>query len=307
MTVTITKPGIYDLDVDEYHADTAAPGGSLSSTWARKLMEPAGPARFIHERRNPQPHKKVFDYGHAAHGLVLGSGAPLVEIPAKVLAKNGAISTDEAKAFVDDVRATGGIPLKAHELTEIRAMADALQSNPDAVAALNPDGMHETSAFRTDDTTGMWLRGRFDSITPGSHVADYKTTVDADPGKFARRTAHELGYHQQAAWYLDLAAVLGLVDPDAPFRFVLQEKTAPYLASVVELDPEYLFIGRNRNRAAIDLYARCKSTDTWPGFTGTATVGPPKWLGDAEDQQLADDIADELAAYAHSLKTGTPS
>ena len=305
--ITVDKPGIYDIDVDEYHADTAVPDGSLSSTWARKLMEPAGPARFIHERRNPQPPKKVFDFGHVAHSYVLGGPGPVV-YPEEVLSKSGTTGTDAARDFAAKARDKGLIPMKQVDVDIVTAMAEQILRNPDAMEALNPEGaMHEVSAYRIDEQTGMWLRCRFDSITPGVMVADYKTVVDADPGKFARRTAHELGYHQQDAWYSDTAVVLDLVPADAPFKFVLQEKTAPYLVSVVQLSDLYRSFGRDLNRSAIDLYARCKAADMWPGFTGTHVVEPPKFLGDEAATRLVDDIADELATYANSLKAGNLS
>lgn len=306
MTLTVTKPGVYELPADEYHADVAVKGGSLSSTWARKLMEPAGPARFIHERRNPQPRKAVFEFGNVAHSVVLGGPEPAV-YPDEVLAKNGAVSTKEAKEFGDAARAKGLIPMKQAEMDVVMAMAEAIRANPDAMEALNPEGaMHEVSAYRIDPATGMWVRARFDSLTPGAGIADYKTVAEgnADPSHFARKTAHELGYHQQDAWYLDMAVALDLIPQNGWFKFVLQEKKAPYLVSVVQLSDLYRSFGRDLNRAAIELYAECRRTNTWPGFTGTTIVDPPKWLGDEADARLAADIDAELTAYANSLKAG---
>lgn len=301
----ITQPGVYfDLDAEVYHSDPT-PNGSLSSSWARKLMEPAGPAKFIHERRNGQPFKKAFEFGHAAHALVLGVGAPIARIPAEYLSSSGTTGTTKAREFMAEARTAGAIPLKDYEADVVEAMAAQLGNHSEAMALLTADNSRrEASAFHVDPETGMWLRCRFDSISPAG-IVDYKTTVDADPGLFARRTAHELGYHQQAAWYLDAAQALDLTD--GPFRFVLQEKKAPYLVSVVELDAMYLSIGRSRNRAAIDLYAKCLATDTWPGFTGVSVAEPPMWLADSEPSTLPDDLAAQLAAYADQLAKETAS
>lgn len=296
----ITAPGLYLMDADTYFGDPV-PTGSLSSTWARKLMEPAGPAKFAYERRNPQPPKKVFDVGHAAHTIVLGTGAPIARIPEEALAVNGAASTKAAKEFIAEARADGRTPLKPDEYDQVVAMAEAIKNHPAAMRVLAADGTHtEVSGFRQDPDTGMWLRCRFDAINPAG-IGDLKTCIDADPAKFARRTAVDLGYYQQADWYLSMAHDLGLTD--GPFRFVLVEKTPPHLVSVVELSDLYLAIGRTRNRAAIDLYARCRETDHWPGYTGVTVVDPPAWLTSDEGDRLADDIAAELAAYADSLAT----
>ena len=294
----ITAPGLYLMDADTYFGDPV-PDGSLSSTWARKLMEPAGPAKFHHERLNPQPLKKVFDLGHAAHTVVLGSGAPIARIPEDKLAVNGAASTTAAKEFIAEARAAGATPLKPAEYDQIMAMAEAIKNHPDAMRILAADGTQtEVSAFRQDPETGMWLRCRYDAINPAG-IGDLKTCIDADPAKFARKTAAELGYFMQDAWYLDTARALDLTD--GPLRFVLVEKTPPHLVSVVELTTEYVHLGRTRNRAAIDLYARCRAADHWPGYTGVTVVDPPMWLLNEADDQLADDIAAELAAYADSL------
>ena len=71
---SITRPGVYDnIPEAVYHRDPV-PGGSLSSSGARKLLAPSCPALFRHEQTHPQPHKKTFDLGSAAHELVLGEG-----------------------------------------------------------------------------------------------------------------------------------------------------------------------------------------------------------------------------------------
>lgn len=303
MTITITKPGRYDdLPADAYHADPT-PKGSLSATWAKLIVQPGGPARWKHEREHPPAPRKVFDFGHAAHAAVLGVGEPVAEIPADMLASNGAVSTKEAKAFVAECREQGIVPLKPAEYQQVSEMAAAIESHPDAMAAL--EGEHEVSAFTEDDATGIWLRSRFDSISAAG-VTDYKTVVDADPKKFGRRTAADLGYHQQAAFYLHVATKLGLIDQHR-FRFILQEKTAPYLVSVVELSQDYIGLGDDLNRRAIDLFAECLATNTWPAFPGVTTVDPPMWLAGDVATQLSEDIESELLAYAARISERTPA
>ena len=76
----IEAPGIYEMPEDDYFADPVL-AGSLSCTWAKQLAQPGGPAKWKWEREHPQPSKKHFDLGHAAHALVLGVGAPIDEIP----------------------------------------------------------------------------------------------------------------------------------------------------------------------------------------------------------------------------------
>ncbi|MEL6985998.1 MAG: PD-(D/E)XK nuclease-like domain-containing protein, partial [Actinomycetota bacterium] len=93
---------------------------------------------------------------------------------------------------------------------------------------------------------------------------DYKTCDIADPEVFAR-AADNYGYPTQADHYLDgVRALTGAIDP--AFVFIAQEKTAPYLVSVFELDHVAMQIGAIRNRWARDIYAECTATGHWPAY-----------------------------------------
>jgi hypothetical protein len=280
----ITEPGIYDLTNEQYHADPV-PGGSLSSTGARKLLAPSCPALFRHEQLNGQRHRKVFDLGTAAHGLVLGTGPELVRIDADEW------RTSAVKAKVREVRESGGIPLKPAEYQQVQHMAAALRQHPIASALFATGaGEPEQSLFWADHATGVWRRARLDWLpTPGCGrmvIADYKTTVSAEPEAIAK-SVHTYGYHQQAAWYLDAVRAVGVADDSAAFVFVFQEKTAPYLVTVVQLDHVTMRLGRQRNRKAISLYQQCAAADHWPGYSDQVEiVSLPQWAQDRQMQEM---------------------
>jgi hypothetical protein len=108
-------------------------------------------------------------------------------------------------------------------------------------------------------------------------ILDYKTARSADPATFGRTVA-EYGFHQQQAWYLDAARANGLVGDDAVFLFVVQEKTPPFLVSVIELDAVAARIGRERNARARAVYAECTQTGSWPGYAADVAVASlPRW------------------------------
>lgn len=273
--LVITEPGIYDgIPEDVYHGDPV-PAGSLSSSGARKLLTTC-PAIFDYERRNGAAPRRVFDFGHAAHELVLGVGAGIAVIDA------GDYRTNAAKEARDTARAAGKTPLLAAEYATVEAMAAALRSHPLASALLRRGrGLPEQSMFWQDEQTGVWRRARADwlpaaRVSGRTIVTDYKTAATADPREFGRAAASH-GYHQQAAWYSDgLMALRG--DPAVAFVFIVQEKTAPYVVTVVELDADAIATGRALNRKAIDLYARCESTGRWPGYTDdVALISLPRW------------------------------
>lgn len=257
----ITKPGIYQMTNEEYHADPV-PGGSLSSTGARRLLAPSCPARFRYEQDHPQPYKAAFDFGTAAHRLVLGDGPELVAVEADDW------RTKAAREERDEVCAAGGVALLAAEYDQVQEMADQLRRHPVASALFAPGtGRPEQSLFWVDEPSGVWRRARLDWLPDprGGRliVPDYKTTRDASPEALAK-AVDAYGYHQQASWYLDGVRALGL-DERPAFLLVFQEKTAPYLVTVVELDALTLRIGAAKNRRAIETYARCVESGHWPG------------------------------------------
>lgn len=278
MTATVpqivTEPGVYDLTDEAYHADPV-PGGSLSSTGARKLLPPNCPARFRWEQDHPTRYKKTFDLGHAAHRLVLGAGPDLVRIDAEEWRSNA------VKEQVAAVRGAGGVPLKPSEYEQVHGMADAIRRHPVAAALFDPaHGQPEQSLFWVDDESGVWCRARLDwQPSPRNGrliVPDLKTTVSADPDHI-QKAVHGYSYHQQAAFYVDGVKALGLAD-DPAFVFVFVEKAPPYLITVVQLDPVAEQIGRERNRRAIDVFRRCTETGHWPGYTDDiALIGLPSY------------------------------
>jgi hypothetical protein len=264
----------YGMPDAEYHSDPV-PGGSLSVSGAKKLLSPYCPAIFKHERDNGRPEKRAFDFGHAAHAEVLGTGMQLAIIDAPDY------KTKAAQEAKKEAYAVGMVPLLVAEHEEVKAMAVALREHPVAAALLDPDrGQPEVSMFWKDARSGINRRLRLDWLpnTDGGRliIPDYKTAPSANPDKFAKSAA-DFGYHMQADWYPEGVRALGIAE-DIAFVFIVQAKVAPHLVTVIELDSNALRIGRNLNHQAIDTYAECVSTDTWPGYSDdVALVSLPYW------------------------------
>jgi hypothetical protein len=280
MNPVITKPGIYsDLAEDIYHADPV-PGGSLSASGAKALLD--CPAKFRYQQEHPV-FKNTFDFGSAAHQLVLGTGPEIVVVDAENW------RTKAAQEQQKQARAAGKIPLLTSERDEVVCMASAIRSHPLAAAALDParGGKPEQSLFMQDETSGVWLRSRLDWM-PDPHSAmrpvifDYKTTKNASPDSFAREMAN-YRYHLQAAWYAHL--YLEITGVDAPFLFIAQDKEPPYLVAVCQPDAEAMRAGRQLMRQAIHAYAACCATGEWPGYGDDIhTISLPPWARAREDQ-----------------------
>lgn len=246
------SPGFHD-DIPEadYHADP----DSLSVSGAKVILR--APAIYKWQRENPV-QRDAFDFGHAAHSLVLGIGAETVVVDAKDW------RTKDAQEQRDTARAEGKTPLLKADWLKVCAMADRLAEHKLAMRLLS-EGRPEVSAYALDEETGVMRRGRFDWLG-GTVLTDYKTAASVDPRDIAGRygAVKKWGYDMQAAWYTDLARDLG--HPAKAFAFIFQMKEPPHLVTVAQIDDADLWDARNRNQQALATYAECVATGHWPGF-----------------------------------------
>lgn len=255
------KDGIYSGISDvAYHADKT----SLSSSGARLILEEGGPAKLQYA---PQRFSDEFDFGHIAHALILGEGSEIVVIDAD------SWRTKAAKEARDVARAEGKVAVLADTFDQGDALAQAAKSHP-LGELLFAEGVPEQSVYWHDEQTGARLRCRPDWMT-GPLQVDVKTTKSAAPRDFVKSVA-DYGYHQQQALYQDGLAAHGR---DTEFLFFAVEKTRPFLCSVIELPDDAVAVGRQLNRAAINLWADCLARDDWPGYEPVIHRPKlPEWL-----------------------------
>ncbi len=274
----VTEPGVYpDMTAEEYHAD-AVPAGSLSSSGVKKLLRPNCPAIYRYERDHGQPHKRVFDFGHAAHKRVLGVGAEIMPLDFKDY------KTKKAQAERDEAYAVGKVPLLRHEYESVLEMERAIRAHPLASALFDPDaGPAEQALFWVDGEAGIWRRAMLDKLfAPAGGrplIVDYKSLAAID-AESLEKALIKFGYAGQADWYSEGARSVGLVPDDAAFVFVAQMKTPPYLIHVFQPDADAYAHGREVNRRGIEVFARCQETGVWPGFaadTAILEISVPRW------------------------------
>ncbi len=255
--MTLTPGFVHDLDEATYHADR----DSLSVSGAKVILR--SPALFRYQQEHPV-FKNTFDFGSAAHALVLGVGPKLVVHEFDAEKVKSPKATNAWKAQQAEVREDGDILLLPDEHAQVVAMADRLSSHALAMRLLS-DGEPEVSAYALDKETGVMRRGRFDWL--GSTVlTDYKSAVSADPRDLAGRygVVSKYGYDKQAAWYTDLARDLG--HPGAAFAFIFQEKAEPYQVTVAYVDDADLHDARAANRHALERFRDCTASGLWPAY-----------------------------------------
>lgn len=270
--------GVYDdLPAEEYHADPA-----LSASGMKLLLDPGCPALYRYQRDHPQPPKQVFDFGHAAHRLVLGDGARL-----RVFEFDD-WKTKDAQAAKREAYAEGVVPLLPKDMDKARAMAAAVRAHPLA-GALFRRGRPEVSLFFKDPSSGVDLRARLDWLDvdrPGRAImVDFKTIgtgVDLDS---IERQIYDYNYYVTAPQYQEAVKALGLAGDDAVAMLVFAHKEPPFLVRVVQLPVDALKLGRAKRRAAITLFKQCTLSGKWPGYDEVAYAGLPGWAQAREEME----------------------
>lgn len=280
MTLTsVTGPGFYAGVPDElYHAAMINAGGTPVRTWARsdlkKLTREGTPAALAASQvpvdeggARDDKRKPELEIGKGVHRFVLGVGPDVRHIKADNWL------SPRVRDARDELAAAGLLPLNTPEYSKARAVADAVLAHPEA-AALLATGAAEISAYTVDEPTGLWIRCRPDWMTD-TELVDYKTAESAAPSRFAK-SAWEYGYYLQDPFYTDICRALD--HPAERFRFIVQEKTPPYLVAVYELDEDSVDLGRQHYREALDRLAWCVAADRWPGYPDTTQpLRLPSW------------------------------
>ena len=268
----ITKPGIYDVPAEVYHADRLLPEPSLSAGMINYLIEEC-PRICWHNSQRLNPNFEVsesttFDIGTAAHLIYL---EPHLFNEKTVIINADDYRGGDAKKQRDLARAEGKTPLLTKHAEQIFAMRDEFFDN-DFVrdVFLKSGGKSEQSVFfKIPETNNRWGRCRPDWVPDHAEwMMDYKTDTTANPDGFGRKS-FDMGYYRRAAWYLDGYALATGIQPEH-YWFVVQSKKAPFLVTAIELDFHDLDAGREENRRAALIFDRCLTAGTdkksWPGY-----------------------------------------
>lgn len=257
--------GVQNWTEDEYHRDPC-PEPALSSSLAKTIINETPLHAWVSSPRlDPdfeRTEKAEFDIGNGAHKLYLGKGSDLAIIPAK------AFNTNAAKAARDQAYAEGLTPLLTHQFDKVKDMVDAgrfqLQRHEcgDPFVDADPDDVEVCIAWEQD---GVINRAMLDRIDRKKRIIwDLKTSgVSANPDRLDR-VVSDRGYDISNAHYTDGAReVFG---GDWTMRFVFQEKTYPYLLSIIDLHPEWIDTARRKVKRARHVWRYCLDSGVWPGY-----------------------------------------
>jgi hypothetical protein len=266
--------GIVDMPMEDY---LNLP--HLSASGIKNLVPAMKgcPALFKHWAENPSPPTAWGDLGSAAHTLVLGDGAPVVEVKATDR------KSPKTRQLEEEIRAAGGIPLLSHKMRIVEQMAEKLREHEEACKLLNPaSGKPEQTLLWEKD--GVRRRARLDWLPDAPDddglliITDYKTAISVCPEDLDR-SAWNFGYPLKADWYMDGVESLGLAT-NVAFAFIFQMSSPPYLVETRQYSQYALGVARRINDEGAALYRRCVESGQWPGFTsgiGDRLMDIPGW------------------------------
>lgn len=263
-----------DLPAERYHSIAAMSAGGLK----RMRMSPA---HFYGSQLDPE---RPTSSGEPTAAMKAGTLFHVALFEPHALLARYVVKPDGLNLTTKDGRAWKDAVQPGIEIVDGAAMSKALtqaervRADPE-LGALLSEGYGEASAFWIDAETGELCKCRPDWTSPagdGVILIDGKSCQDASPTGFAR-TAWNMGYIHAAAWYTDgFEAATG--QRVHGYVFAAVEHEWPHIAKGWMVPDDALDSARRENRRTLNLYAECKRTGVWPGYSpGISLITLPRW------------------------------
>lgn len=182
---------------------------------------------------------------------------------------------DEERLFAE-LNAKGRILLEGNDYDAIMQMRAVIHANS-YYSSLLSGAYSEVSIL--GELLGEPSKVRFDCLTRGGDIIDYKTAVSAKPDEFFRHAAR-LGYFMKMAMQHDMF-VEAYGHAPRSVNLLVQEKKSPFIPALIRLTDEQLRIGRIQLRSAMEIYKACKKANSWPGYSmGNPVIEmeTPEWF-----------------------------
>ncbi|WAX16290.1 hypothetical protein KP591P3_00054 [Klebsiella phage KP591P3] len=182
---------------------------------------------------------------------------------------------DEERLFAE-LNAKGRILLEGDDYDAIMQMRAVIHANS-YYSSLLSGAYSEVSIL--GELLGEPSKVRFDCLTRGGDIIDYKTAVSAKPDEFFRHAAR-LGYFMKMTMQHDMF-VEAYGHAPRSVNLLVQEKKSPFIPALIRLADEQLRIGRIQLRSAMEIYKACKKANSWPGYSmGNPVIEmeTPEWF-----------------------------
>ena len=261
------EPGpYYNIPFSEYLTIEA-----LSSSQLKDFAR--SPLLYQWRLAHPSKDTPAKTLGRAIHAAILEPGKFAADYISYEGRRSGKVWTEFQEAHA------GKNIIKADECLQCLDMYDATFKSSTARSILDRVTNCEVSLVAELD--GILAKGRADALAEPGMIVDLKSTID--PRQAFERQAYSLGYHWQAAWYIDLMAELGR--PDQTFVIIAIEKSPPFEVVVYEVDDRLLDIAREEMHPVIEQFKRCREEGVWPGYADQIVMlEPPSWVAKRHEE-----------------------
>jgi len=171
-------------------------------------------------------------------------------------------------AFTNEANRLGKTIVSQAEYDQYKACLNALLDNSRATEIINDaETKTEVSIVWHDKHTGLRCKARLDIAHP-QLIGDLKTSRDDGPSPLPIGFEYSLwqyNYYTQAAFYQ--AGWESVTGERLPFWFVVVSTTPPIQSIAAPVGAMSLELGRNKNQERMSLYAECRRSGVWPGYS----------------------------------------
>jgi len=313
-------PGIISALPMEAYLALPAVSASLLKTIITRCPKAAWYESWMNIERE-RDTSKAMDAGTIAHGILLEGSEDGIEVidpndhPAE---RTGAIPKGWTNKSIKDARdlarEQGKIPILLDDYGTIKDMVsmawefiESLKATEPAIwQAFQPEGGEsEVTMIWQDGPTKCRIRP--DRITADRKlIVDYKTGgTSAEPDLWGRTQMIRMGYYTSAAFYL--RGVKALCGEVPAYIWLVQEQEAPFLCSLVGLDPHAADLGARKIEHGLALWRQCMDTGRWPAYpTRVCYPEIPPWEDAAwqerEEQALGNEYDIERIGWSKENK-----
>ena len=266
-------PILENLPAEEYFAIEAASNSGL------KLIR-RSPAHF----KYPEPVKRD------SRAKEIGSAIHMALLEPEKFGKHYLVaeSDDRVSAYYKGLAKDvgGDRVLTRPEYRRILGMQESAYRNSRFRRYMERSGRNELSVTTIDPATGVPIKCRFDRLGDSLFACDVKKCQDARGNEFAKAITN-YGYYMQIPFYQHVWKCETGEDL-REFPLIAIEEDSPHAVVVHDLDEVALELGKLHFRQALDTYARCLDSGTWPAYEEESEVtSVTSW---AANELLGDDM-----------------
>ena len=268
-TLSNYPPEVYHASPEWCHSKLKYLPGNPEMFWAKFIADPK--PKWA---QRPQVWSRNVQLGSLFHGMLLEGLEPDV-VPSEILASNGAMTTNAAKAFAKDHPNW----IKQDEYEDLCYAIDRCRMDDEIAAYLETKGEAELSLFWDDEQSGLQCRGRLDRLcefSDGLHILDVKFSGGCDE-RWVSKQLLAMNYYRQAAFYM--TGVEKCIAKPKAFTFLFVRSVAPFDAALWQMNENDLDMGARHNRVAMDDLVDRITRNHWhgPNFNQINQIALPNW------------------------------